>query len=93
MHENTPSVIKDCIDILETCFHFDPTSFLEDDELLTIDNSLNLNLPKLEHFFNCDGENILLTVKDHFSHNVDLLSRISTIEQRYFMLDIGAVSE
>lgn len=48
-----------------------------------------LNLRQIEYFFACDGENIALSLReDKFAQNTEIYEKVSTFEQRYFILDI-----
>jgi len=50
-----------------------------------------LNVKSLINFFSCDGESIILGVRDRYGYNTEINSLVSLIEQRYIPLELDEV--
>lgn len=82
-YENTPSQVIKCLTLLEHCFYLNSTKLTRNQlqlEYFEEHPAFSISFKWLEYFFCCDGESILLSLRDTYSKNHDIVHRISCIE-------------
>jgi len=52
---------------------------------------MSLDLKPLVEFFQCDGETIILALRERFEKNVKIFSMVTDFEFRYLNLEIDEV--
>jgi hypothetical protein len=96
-HESAPRLVTQGLLALERCFFHDARELREADldvEWLEAETWWpRLNTHWLEYFFACDGESVVLALKDRFASNEAVVRQASCIENKYFALEIGQVKE
>ncbi len=73
------------LESLELCFLKDSENY-EVDEDTPVDLT-NIDISFLEQFFNHQGVDLLIQLRDTHAHNDDIYFKITLIEQKFFLLE------
>ena len=99
-HDTSTIAIEQTLALLESCFYYEAENLPKklrkwenDGEEIgqNTDWALQLQPRWLIRFFACDGENILISLRERYAHNPIIYEVVTNFEFRYFLLDLDQI--
>ncbi len=99
-HDSSTLAIEETLSMLESCLYYEADNLKKklkkwekDGEEIGVNGDwvLQLSIRWITYFFACDGENILLSLRERYEHNPIIYVAVTNFEYRYFVLDLDQV--